>query len=249
MPDLRPPDDELLQLLAAHALDALDTDDRARVEQQVAASETARHELDHLRETAAMLALVPAPSETAPRELWDRIAQHIAHEEHEPTAPVVDLASRRGVPWKLAAPLAAAAVIVIALLSFQVIDLRQQVDDGARVTREQYASAVTVPGAREVTLAADGTPMARAVVLRDGTGYLRNDGMAPLDPDRTYQLWAIVDSGDEPKVISAGVLGPRPEVAPFRVTGPVVGFAITDEVAGGVPQSEEDPVATGMLPA
>jgi hypothetical protein len=241
-------DDELRELLAAHALHALEPGDRARVEAYVASTPTARDELDVLRETATMLALLPSTTEQAPPELWARITEDIA--AREPTAPVVALRPRRGVPWRVAAPLAAAAVLVVALLAFQVFDLRNQVDDAnvARADRARFENAAGAPGSREAALAAGGTTMARVTVLPDGTGYIANEALAPLADDRTYQLWALVGSAADPTVISAGVLGAEPDVAPFRVAGPVVGFAITDEAAPGVVTSEQDPVALGLLP-
>ncbi len=44
-------------------------------------------------------------------------------------------------------------------------------------------------------------------------------------------------------MISAGVLGHDPARSPFQVVGSVTGFAITEEVAGGVPVSEGTLVA------
>ena len=82
-----------------------------------------------------------------------------------------------------------------------------------------------------------------------GTGFViddSTDGLAPLAADRTYQLWGVV--GD--RTISLGLLGPRPGIMPFSVAGsvPIIEFAITDEVAGGVVQSTNcPPVAVGEL--
>ena len=45
------------------------------------------------------------------------------------------------------------------------------------------------------------------------------------------------------KVISAGVLGNRPALVPFHIDPDGLrGLVITQEEAGGVPQSEADPV-------
>ncbi|MDQ1521692.1 MAG: hypothetical protein QOI55_2765, partial [Actinomycetota bacterium] len=230
--------DEMQEMLGAYALDALEPIDRARVDSYLERSVAARAEVDELRETAAMLASTPAPTESAPPEIWDRIAQNIA-EADEHLAPVVDLdqrhlQSRYGVPWKFAAPIAAAAAIIVALLGYQVVDLRNQVDHTAVVTAAQYREATKVPGAKQASLTANGASLARVVVLPDGTGYLVNDNLAPLDGKQTYQLWAMVGDPQKPTAISAGVLGNDPHAAAFKVSAPVVAFALTEEKAGGV---------------
>jgi anti-sigma-K factor RskA len=249
------PNEDLPDLLGAYALDALDADDRARVERYLDSSATARAEVDEMRETASMLALTPPHGESAPAALWDRIAQNIAAapatREPEPrAAPVVDLSTRRGVPWKFAAPLAAAAAIIIGLLAYQVVDLRGQVDDSTAVpTARAYDRAAKVQGAQTATLTGDNSVLARIVVLPDGTGYLVNDKLAPLGKDETYQLWALVGDPKSPTVISAGVLGRDPHAAAFKVSAPVVGFALTKERAGGVPQTQHQPLAVGDVKA
>jgi anti-sigma factor RsiW len=71
-------------LLGAYALDALDADDRARVDAYLERDAAARAEVDELRETAASLALAARPSLDAPPELWERIAGAIAAERRRP---------------------------------------------------------------------------------------------------------------------------------------------------------------------
>ena len=73
-------DPELDSLLGAYALDALEPDERARVEEYLARNARARNEVDEMRESAAALALAPAGTEAAPPAVWDRIAGEIARE-------------------------------------------------------------------------------------------------------------------------------------------------------------------------
>ena len=47
--------------------------------------------------------------------------------------------------------------------------------------------------------------------------------------------------------ISIGVLGPEPKIVPFKMDGNVSALAITEEVAGGVVSSRQDPVVLGRL--
>ena len=101
-----------------------------------------------------------------------------------------------------------------------------------------------------VQLERSGTkPVAAEIALKnDGSGYLRNNDLAPLPEGRTYQLWALVGSGAEQRAISAGVLGADPSAAAFHVAGRPDAFAITIEEAPGVVQSAHQPTAVGKVP-
>ena len=98
-----------------------------------------------------------------------------------------------------------------------------------------------------LVVALTGEVNAEVVLGRDGVGYLVSEDLPPLSSQSTYQLWAIVDD----RVISAGVLGSAPSVAPFNVDGAaaVDGFALTIEVRGGVVSSEHAPVSIGLVEA
>ena len=66
-----------------------------------------------------------------------------------------------------------------------------------------------------------------------------------LPGGRVYQLWAVRSDAK----ISLGVLGAKPEVSSFRMAGPVVAYAVTDEVAGGVGTTQNQPVVVGYVKA
>ncbi len=141
---------------------------------------------------------------------------------------------------------AAAAAVAVAVLGVRVAQQESRLDEfraeleGDRLAQAAGA-ALAAPGSEVVTLTApEEVPEAEATIVlqADGVGYLISDGLPALSPDRTYQLWAIVGT----TVVSAGVLGPDPGVSPFQVTGEIAGLAITEEVAGGVVASENDPV-------
>ena len=85
------------------------------------------------------------------------------------------------------------------------------------------------------------------VVMEDGRAYVTSSGLSPLSNDRTYQLWAIMD--DE-RIISAAVLGNDPGVDTFVVDlDGLVGFAVTEEIDGGVVTSENPAVVVGLIDA
>jgi len=95
--------------------------------------------------------------------------------------------------------------------------------------------------------ASTGATLARVVLLPDGTGYLRGDDLRELGPDHTYQLWALTGPKGAPVAVSAGVLGPDPTAVGFHASGPVHGFAMTVEHAGGVVRSRQQPIASASL--
>ncbi|MDH3499177.1 MAG: anti-sigma factor, partial [Acidimicrobiia bacterium] len=85
------------------------------------------------------------------------------------------------------------------------------------------------------------------VVLEDGRGYVTSSSLVPLEAERTYQLWAVMDDG---RIISAAVLGSRPGVGTFVVDlEHLTALAITEEIEGGVVTSENDAVVVGEVNA
>jgi anti-sigma-K factor RskA len=237
-------DPELDSLLGAYALDALDPAERDRVEQYLAAHPTARDEVDELRESAASLALAPVHDLTAPSELWDRISEKIG-EEPRAFTPLPKKSRRR--PALIGSALAAVAAIAIVFLAASLLVVR---DNDSRPTDLQaaYDKAAEQSGAREVALAsATGDAVAHAVVLPDGTGYLRNDDMTPLSAGETYQLWAVSGAPDAPVVISAGVFGTDPDTVAFHTSPDVHTLGLTVEQAPGVVSSTQPMYAQAAL--
>jgi anti-sigma-K factor RskA len=260
-PPKEPTDPELDSLLGAYAIDALDRNERARVDAYLRVNARARAEVDELRESAASLAATQTDAGAPPPQVWEQISRAVDAETATPGSlpprdPYDDLAdhrahrSWRGIDW--AAVFAVAAAIVALALVAQVMSLTRRLDD-VRGTGEKAASAAFERaghsrGARSGALtSSEGTQVARIVLLPDGSGYFKNDGMTPLDPNRTYQLWAVSGSADHPVAVSEGVLGSDPGAVAFHASPGVNGFAVTVEQSGGVPQSAQAPYATATL--
>jgi anti-sigma-K factor RskA len=245
-------DQELNELLGAYALDAVDGDEREQIERYLERDQNARTTVAQYREVTALLA---QPSTEAPIDLWQRIEDALDEREPRPAPTVVSLESRRsGRRNRIAAVVAAAAaVLVIGVLGVKLVqqddridDLAGRVGDGGILAAAR--SAVSDPRAERVELASeDGDVEARIVYLPNGEGFVVDDDLGELDPGHTYQLWALVGDPRSPRTISAGVLGRDPGVTAFTVGGPVVGFAITDELAPGVVSSDNRPLATGEV--
>jgi anti-sigma-K factor RskA len=239
---------ELDALLGAYALDALDTEERRQVEDYLAQNPSAQAEVDELRETAASLAMSPSGGgdEAAPAELWERISQSIAAEPKS-SAPIDELAlrrERRRTPWVVVVASVAAAIVIV--LGAQVVSLNGRLDDN-RTVAAAFDRAAKSKDAKNIALQADGTNVARVVLLPDGSGFLKADALPKLPDDQTYQLWALRGNPDHPTAISAGVLGSQPQAVGFHTNGPVDALALTVEHEGGVVQSSNPPFASATL--
>ena len=270
---------EIEELLGAYALDAVDPETAAIVEEHLDGCVRCAVEVAQHHEVAGMLANSGgAPSSAVwddiadqlggtSDESWDRLAARLdppvgdgAERSGGPSAGgdvvPLDQSRRRSRVVAAGAGLVAAAAAVVALVfGVQVNHLHTQVN--AMQTAPQLSAAehaaLAVRGTREIPLAdpthpgADGTP-ATIVLTAAGTGFVvndRGDGLTPLPSDRTYQLWGVVGS----RTISLGLLGSHPGIVPFSVAGSpgVSAFAITDEVAGGVVSTVNQPVAVGTV--
>jgi anti-sigma-K factor RskA len=219
------------ELLGAYALDAVDPDERRRVEDYLTSNPRAAAEVQQHREVATMLAYTGMD---APDGLWDRIVSTI--EEPAP-APGPELAkvlpmeasgrrrSRASSFGKWLAATAAAAVLAVAAVSFLDRDTgsdpMQLAVDAARADRDTRIARLSAEGS-DVEI--------EAVVDENGRGFLVADGLPQLPRDQTYQLWGVV--GDD--VISIGILGPNPELEAFTARADVAALAVTIEPAGGV---------------
>ena len=230
--------DDVESLLGAYALDALSTGERRRVEAALAADPS-------LEESAALDLAVAAALAEGTVEAGDHASAVLWKRIEVATRPLSGRQSARySRGWRGWLGAAAAATALAALVGLAVVVARQ-FGDISRFHDNPLAVAADDArdqlGTRVVSL--EGDVPAEVVLAADGTGYLLTPEAPALPSDQTYQLWAIVGE----QVISAGVLGPAPEVAAFHVTGEVAGFALTVEVAGGVVSSGQEPVALGLI--
>jgi anti-sigma-K factor RskA len=223
---------DLDELLGAYALDAVDLDERRRVEDYLEVNPRASAEVQAHREVATMLAYTGMD---APDHLWGRIAGEIAEDAPPPGPELAKVISfedrprRRRIaavaPWLVSA----AAAAVIAFVAIGLVN-------GADEPTEPLANAVVAAQADRdslvTTLAAEGSDVvAEAIIDQDGHGYVLARDLPTLPDGQTYQLWGVVESGD---VISLGIFGPNPEIETFTIEGSVSALAITIEQSPGV---------------
>lgn len=224
-------------LIPLYAIDALTESERTDVSDHLDSCATCLIALDRFQGTAALL----VPDEKAPEDVWERIVEVIqSPERRDPVASIESRARRRARRWMTLTAVAAATALVlgtIAVAQRSVINgLRE---DSRLVTSAEELSGA--PGSIVADLVDTNVVVAKVVLSTDGRGFvLPTEGLAPLDNDRTYQLWVI--TGDQ-NIISAGILGSQPAPSAFTWTGEVSGFALTREVAGGVVSSAGDVVS------
>lgn len=253
---------EIEELLGAFALDAVEPDERDVIEAHLIGCPRCRAEVAAHRETAALLAHGGA---AAPDRLWARISESLDSPAPElalpgsPPAPAVPLGAaavvrreRRSISLRTAATIAAMAAAVTAFLGLRIGEQDRRLDSFAAVAREDglrraALAAMGEPNSEQLWLRTpdgrDRTHAAHVVRLSDGTGFIVADKLAPLPADRTYQLWALRPDAK----ISVAVLGNHPDVASFQMVGEVIGYAVTDETAGGVVSSDRPPVVLGTI--
>jgi anti-sigma factor RsiW len=242
---------EIEELIGAYALDAVDDDERAVVEQHLAVCARCRAELIEHREVAALLAYDGNP---APADLWDRIAESL--DEPPPALrlevarqpEVASLDERRRSKFQRGMYIALAGVAAALALVLGVVIARDDSSTAPSTELAQVAEeALADPASSTVTLrpASGEGPEVTAVVTPNGDGFVLAPGLPALSEDRTYQLWGV--DGDQ--AISLGVLGADPDVVSFRVDDPgnFSAFAITEEVSGGVVSSQNAPVVVGEV--
>ena len=253
MSDRWPP--EIEELLAVYALDAVDEDERALVDDYLRENPRAVAEVESYREALSYLHAGAA----APPGLWERIATEL-----EAAPPPLRLDAFRGPPPRSegrsgpgsrrpVGRILAIAAAVIALVAAGGVIAHQQSEIDQRDS-DSVAAAV----AREAE-AAQRNPQSRTVLMRDSGGalsvvaYVEPDGdlflsgnqLPVLDRDRTYQLWCVQDSDSE--AVSLAVLGADPSTTKLHLDSCTGLLAITNETAGGVGQSANDPVVAGRF--
>lgn len=245
--------------LALYALDALQGEERAKLEQHLATCAACRLELEQLRGDTALLALSatgPRPPQRARQKLLDAIAREPrtisprqAEQGSNQAAP--EARQERGiglwgwVGWAVTAVLVVFAVSLwqensalrqtVASASSQVAESRREAEELRKI-----AAPILEPEAQRVTLVAvkaPPQPQGKAFYLRNRSSlvFLANN-MPALPPQKAYELWLIPVSGAP---IPAGVFKPDAHGSASVVNPPLPAgteakaFAITVENEAG----------------
>ncbi len=268
---------EIQELLGAYALDAVDKETAELIDRHLEECVRCSIEVAQHHEVAGLLANSGGTSpadlwDGIARQLdgsapppWEGLAGKLETEGDQAervvgsstVAPITSTGSHRrraGRVAVVAATVAAVAAAVVAIaVGVQVHHLDNQVtalSSHPSLTAAERA-ALASPSTKKVVLTAGPSGTTRAgkvtvVLTSSGTGFVEAGGLTGLPRYRTYQLWGVISG----KTISLGLLGSDPGVVPFSAAGGAVSvFAITDESAGGVVTTTNQPVVAGVVRA
>ncbi len=231
---------EILDLIPAYALEALEPDEKREVEALLKTDAEAQQILAEYQDITNNLILA-TPARKAPAHLQDDLRKRLSANRPIPTqaAPSVpSRTSRRRIAiW---VPLLAAAAILIII--FGVISYLNR--DKAK---ELYDKIVAMPDHKTMTIPdVTGNPVGEMVASADGSqAVIRMTKMPVLQSDREFQLWLIDDSGAK----SGGVFPSRESDSVYFVSVPLEksvldykAFGVSDEPSGGSQAPSTTPI-------
>jgi hypothetical protein len=225
----------------AYAVHALPETERKAFQRHLDTCPACTRELRGLQEAAARVGAAEATA--PPATLWERARAEVRVTGQLP-AVVGRAGRRRGGRWRAPPLLAAAAALVVAVVSVTALGLGLPGRPGRpERTADLVAAVLAAPDARRVAARPGGTGQAAVVVSRErGRAVFVAGGLPPAPTARTYQLWVVGGSGPRPAgLVEVGAGG--------RVTrlldGPVTGterVAMTVERLGGSARPTTEPV-------
>jgi anti-sigma factor RsiW len=216
---------ELHDLVAPYALDALDEEERAAFERHLEECERCPAELTRLQGAAGALAYAVEGPEL-PAGLRERILEAARAENG---ARVIELPRRRWLLPVTASAAAMAAVVAIGVGTWATSLARDL--DRERSAKDTYARAFALLGGRaEVKTLADAE--GSLLVAADGRAALAVCGLETAAEDKTYEAWVVERGTPQPAGLFRGGSGCPPVLLDRKVSeGAVV--AVTLEPKGG----------------
>jgi anti-sigma-K factor RskA len=231
--------------LALYALNAIEGEDRAKLEQHLATCADCKLELEQLRGDGALLALStigPKPPQRARQRLLEAVATQAAA---APRVAEVRASWWGWVGWAATAVALAFAALLWKENSELKLAVSASQSQTEQTTREiedlrRIAAPIISPEAQRVTLVALKTPpqpQGKAFYLknRNSLVFVASD-MPKLPPQKAYELWLIPTSGAP---VPAGVFKPDTRGSATVVNPPLPAglqakaFAITIENEAG----------------
>jgi anti-sigma-K factor RskA len=238
------PQDEILDLLAAYALDALEPEEITRLHRLLAERPELRDTIAELRATANQLPY-GLPEAEPPAELRQRVLDYATgRAERKPAAPARH--PRRG--WLIGlGGLAAAAVVAAAIGWGQVAGLRGEL---TQARAELVRSREDLATAQAVIARLEGATGQGAMVRTTEGGTVFVVKLPRLQPSRTYQLWRI-EGENKPKGAGLFTVDQQGygvfDLASGQQLQPGDTVAVTDEPAGGSPQPTNQVLIAGQI--
>ena len=228
-----PTANDIHDLVASYALDALDEEERAEFERHLAGCESCTRELAELRNTVASLAWA-AEGPEPPGHLRSRILERARVE-----AQVVPFRPRRRWLTPALGAAAAAAACVAVGLGIWAASVSSDLDRERelRAAQTEALELVADRGAKLVPLTgAEGS----LVVAGNGRAALVICGLEPAPSDKTYEAWMIRGTPTP-----AGLFDAKDDCSAVPLEGtvaPGVTVAVTREEKGGVEAPTTEPL-------
>lgn len=222
--------EEIHDLTAAYALDALDGADAREYEEHLRDCPRCRDELRELSETASALAYAtpaPAPAPALRERILDEVRRNGSN--------VVPLRTRR--TFLATAGVAAVAACVAIGLGFWAFSLQNSLDEERDANRAQdnAIALISDPTSTRTPLSGGNGTL---VVGRDRSGVLILSDVDAAPRDKDYEAWVAEEAAPEP----AGLFDAGSEniVVLDRPVPPGATVMVTLEREGGVAQPEGD---------
>jgi anti-sigma factor RsiW len=203
-------DEELHELAALYALDALDPEDERVFERHLSGCERCRREVESLRDAAGALAYVADPAEPPPG-LNQRI---LAAARAERVAAVVPLPRR--LRLRAAPAIAAVAACAVIGLGIWAVSLSRSLDR-EQTARRRDMPALELLSRRDVRIAQLSGRNGALLVTSDGEAALILSGVPRAPAGKAYEAWVVGRGRPQPAGLFPG--GPGRPVA--RITRPV----------------------------
>jgi anti-sigma-K factor RskA len=224
--------DDIHDLTAPYALDALDGAETEAFEKHLRHCDECRAEVALLRGTASLLAH-DAPPMTPPPELRERILASARAERGN----VIPFRQRFAAPIAAVAAVAACAALALGLWA---ATLKGTVGDREAALRDQARAlaVIATPGTRRIPLSGGHGTL---VVAPDGRAALVLTGLARPASGKVFEAWVVTGKNAAPAgVFSPGTNATAVELDRAVPSGATV--ALTIEKAGGAPQPTGAPI-------
>ena len=224
--------DDVHELTAAYALDALDEAEAHEYEQHLRDCPRCRDDLRELSGAAASLAYA-APAPPPPPALRERLLEDVRRER----ATVIPLRSRR--PFLAGAGLAAVAACAAIALGLWAFSLQSSLDEERRANRAQQTAIelISDPIARRAALSGDHGTL---IVGRERSGLLVLSPLESAPEGKDYEAWVATEAELEPAGIFEG--GTERIVRLTKPVPPGATVMVTLEDEGGVASPEGKPL-------
>ena len=225
---------ELHDLAAAYALDAVDAEERSAFEAHLATCAECQIDVAELSDGASFLAEEAAP----PAAMRDRVLDAAATTTQDVVTGSAQTDQPQRSMWWWVGSVAAAFVLVVGgIAAFNTLT-------DSRPTLSDIQAA---PDAAVIDLEGSSDAIARFVYSVDeGRGFFVASGLESLAADETYELWLI----DATRANPAGLFVPMEGLAMVAMDGDLgntINIALTVEPEGGSPVPTGDVVLIGTL--